>query len=87
MQTEQKKTDFKSENDETFNQSTSACSKAIKVVENQVRKISNCLDGKNVNNALRELGIKFHRCIYDHLLKFEYNEQGIIISYCNLKKY
>lgn len=80
MQTEQKKTDFKSENDEIFNQSTTACSKAIKVVENQVGKISNCLDGKNVKNALREFGIKFHRCIYDHLLKFEYNELGNILQ-------
>lgn len=80
LQIEQKKSDFKSENDEIFNQSTIACNKAKKLIETQVLKISNSLDGKNVKNALKELGIKFHRCIFDHLLRFEYNELGKIFN-------
>ena len=80
LQTEQKKTDFKLETDEILNQCTPACTKALKMIENHIGKINTCLDGKNVNNALKELGIKFHRCIYDHLFRFEYNELGNIYT-------
>ena len=76
LQTEQKRTDFKSENDEISNQCTPACAKAIRIIENQIAKLNTCLDGRNINSALKELGMKYHRCIYDHLFKFEYNELG-----------
>ena len=76
LQVEQKKSDFKSELDEISNQCTIACSKALKLIETQIGKINTCLDGKNVTNALKELGIKFHRTVYDHFFKFEYNELG-----------
>ncbi|CAF0747382.1 unnamed protein product [Brachionus calyciflorus] len=76
LQMEQKRTDFKTESDEFYNQSTVACSKAIKIVETQVGRINDSLDGINVNKALNELGIKFHRCVYDHLFRYEYNELG-----------
>ena len=72
LQTEQKKSDFKSDN----NQMTNASGKVTKAVENYIGKLNSCLDGRNVNNALRELGIKFHRCIYDHIFRYEYNEMG-----------
>jgi hypothetical protein len=81
LQNEQKKTDFKNETDELSNQSTLACNKVIRLIESQIAKINLCLDGKNVNSALKELGVKFHRCIYDHLFKFEYNELGKFL-YC-----
>lgn len=58
------------------NQCTVACSKAVRIMENQIGKLNSSLDGKNINNSLKELGIKFHRCIYDHLFRFEYNELG-----------
>lgn len=41
-----------------------------------VEQVNETFDGKNVNCVLKELGIKFHRCIYDHILRFEYNELG-----------
>ena len=81
LQAEQKKTDFKSETDELTNQSTLACNKVLRFIEAQIAKINSCLDGKNVNSALKELGIKFHRCIYDHLFRFEYNELGTMKFY------
>jgi hypothetical protein len=74
LQTEQKKNDFKS--DEITNQVTPACAKIIKEFEAQINKINACLDGKNVNSVLQELGIKFHRTIYDHIFRYEYNETG-----------
>ena len=77
LQLEQKKTDFKSEIDEISNQCTPACAKAIRAIENQIAKLNLCLDGRNINSALKELGIKFHRCIYEHIFRFEYNELGL----------
>lgn len=79
LQAEQKKTDFKSELDEISNQCTAACSKTIKTVETYIGKINTCLDGKNVGNALKELGIKFHRTVYDHFFRYEYNELGFYL--------
>lgn len=77
LQTEQKKTDFKSDVDEILSNCTPACSKTIRIIENQIGKINLYLGGKNSNSALKELGIKFHRCIYDHVFRFEYNELGM----------
>lgn len=87
LQIEQKRTDFKSEIDEISNQCTNACSKALRVIEGQIGKINMCLDGKNVNNALKELGVKFHRCIYDHLFRFEYNELGAMALIRDINEY
>lgn len=87
LQTEQKRTDFKSENDEISNQCTPACAKAIRIIENQIAKLNTCLDGRNINSALKELGMKYHRCIYDHLFKFEYNELGAMAVIRDINEY
>lgn len=76
LQVEQKRIDFKPETDEISNKCTAACAKALKIIESQTGNINSSLDGRNVNNALKDLGIKFHRCIYDHLFRYEYNELG-----------
>lgn len=87
LQIEQKKIDFKPETDEMSNKCTPACAKAIKIIENQIGKINSCLDGRNINSALKELGIKFHRCIYDHLFRFEYNEIGAMALIRDINEY
>jgi exocyst complex component 5 len=76
LHAEQKKNDFSTEM--LVSQCTPACAKATHIIEVQIGRINTYLDGRNVNNALRDLGIKFHRCIYDHLLKYECNEIGKI---------
>ena len=87
LQTEQKKTDFKLELNEISNQCTLACAKVVKIFEMQIGKINSNLDGRNVNNVLRELGVKFHRCIYDHLFRFEYNEFGAYALIRDINEY
>ena len=59
----------------------------MKIFEVHINKINTCLDGKNVNNVLKELGIKFHRCIYDHLFRFEYNELGAMALIRDINEY
>jgi hypothetical protein len=87
LQVEQKKTDFKLELDEITNQCTAACAKVLKIFEVQIGKINTNLDGKNVNAVLKELGVKFHRCIYDHLFRFEYNELGAMALIRDINEY
>lgn len=41
-----------------------------------IKLIQECLHGKNAENVLVELGIRFHRVIYDHLGQFSYNSAG-----------
>lgn len=87
LQAEQKKSDFKSETDEISNQCTAACAKALRIIEHQIGRLNMCLDGRNINSALKELGIKFHRCVYDHLFKFEYNELGAMAVIRDINEY
>ena len=87
LQSEQKRTDFKLEMNEISNQSTPACSKTIRIIENQIAKINMCLDGRNVNSALKEFGVKFHRCIYDHIFSFQYNELGAMALIRDMNEY
>lgn len=87
LQTEQRKADFKSETDEISNQCTAACAKALRIIEHQIATLNVCLDGRNINSALKELGIKFHRCVYDHLFRFEYNELGAMAVIRDINEY
>ena len=39
----------------------------VKFVKAQADRIRDCLDGKNIELVLLELGLRLHRVIYDHL--------------------
>ncbi|KAG8247196.1 Exocyst complex component 5 [Homalodisca vitripennis] len=54
-------------------QSTQACSVVVQYMSSIVAHIRDSLDGKNVEYVMCELGCRFHRVIYDHLLQFTYN--------------
>lgn len=41
------------------------------------------LDGNNVSAVLQELGIRLHRVIYDHMLQFQYNTAGKLLTINN----
>ena len=53
-----------------------ACGKVVKYVNKIVKVIQDGLDGKNVDAALTEFGIRFHRVVYEHLQQFQYNSIG-----------
>ncbi|XP_017767696.1 PREDICTED: exocyst complex component 5 [Eufriesea mexicana] len=86
LQNEQRKTDFKPETDvDTL--STSACLTVVQYVTGMIRHIRSTLDGKNLNNVLTELGVRFHKVIYDHLQQFQFNSAGAMCAICDMNEY
>jgi exocyst complex component 5 len=72
LQSEQKKTDFKPESDiDTV--ASSACSAVCQHLNQCIAQIKKSIDGDNLNEVLQELGVRFHRVIYEHLLQYQYN--------------
>ncbi|XP_043477094.1 exocyst complex component 5 [Leptopilina heterotoma] len=86
LQTEQRKTDFKPESDvDTLN--TPACLTVVQYVTGMIRHIDDSLDGKSLENVLTELGIRFHRVIYEHLQQFQFNSAGAMCAICDMNEY
>lgn len=44
-------------------------------------RVRDTLDGHNVESALLELGLRLHRTILDHLMKFEYSATGMVLVF------
>ena len=65
--------------------STTACNRVIKFVNYQVDKVRESLDGKNIEFILYELGVRFHRVIYDHLQQFAYSTAGAMSVLCDVQ--
>ena len=86
LQTEQKKTDFKPESDvDTLN--TPACLVVSQYLTETIKKIRDSLDGKSLDSVLMELGIRFHRVIYEHLQQFQFNSAGAMCAICDMNEY
>ncbi|XP_033337221.1 exocyst complex component Sec10 [Megalopta genalis] len=86
LQNEQRKTDFKPETDvDTLN--TPACLTVVQYVTGMIRHIRNTLDGKNLINVRTELGVRFHKVIYDHLQQFQFNSAGAMCAICDMNEY
>ncbi|KAG8511726.1 Exocyst complex component 5, partial [Galemys pyrenaicus] len=85
---EQKKTDFKPEDENNvLIQYTNACVKVCAYVRKQVEKIKNSMDGKNVDTVLMELGVRFHRLVYEHLQQYSYSCMGGMLAICDVAEY
>ncbi|PIN98482.1 hypothetical protein AB205_0086460 [Aquarana catesbeiana] len=64
-----------------------ACAKVCIYLRKQVEKIRSSLDGKNVDTLLMELGVRFHRLIYEHLQQFSYSSMGGMLAICDVAEY
>lgn len=88
LQFEQKKTDFKPESEDVIvKEATPACTKVVKFLKLCAEKIRDCLDGKNVELTLLELGTRFHRVVYEHLQQFQYNSLGAVYVMYDINEY
>ena len=88
LTTDQKKTDFNPVSEQTALATTSpACLRVVKFVKAQAERIRDCLDGKNIELVLLELGLRLHRVIYDHLQCFTYGAHGVMSVICDVQEY
>ena len=88
LTSEQRKTDFNPPSEQmALATSSPACLKVVKFVNGQVEKVRDCIDGKNIELVLLELGLRLHRVIYDHLLSFTYGDHGVMPVICDVQEY
>ncbi|KRY48627.1 Exocyst complex component 5 [Trichinella britovi] len=80
LTTEQKKQEFKPEEDDNNGGEIPLCS-------NQIAIMNESLDGSNLENTLTELVVRFHRVIVDHIYQFQYNSQGAMLLLCDVSEY
>lgn len=84
---EQKKTDFKPETDDVEMVNTGTCLKVVRFLSAHVQQIRNNLDGKNLEAVLMELGVRFHKVVYEHLLAFQYSSIGAMLAILDVNAY
>uniref|UniRef100_A0AAZ3SES1 Exocyst complex component 5 n=1 Tax=Oncorhynchus tshawytscha TaxID=74940 RepID=A0AAZ3SES1_ONCTS len=88
LATEQKKTDFRPEDENNVMiQCTAACSKVCVYVSRQVERVRKSMDGKNVDTVLTELGVRFHHLIHEHLQQYSYSSMGGMLAICDVAEY
>lgn len=87
MQAEQRKTDFKPEMEMVDTLNTPACLSVVQYVSSMINYIKNKLDSKSLENIMFELGIRFHRVIYEHLQQYQYNSAGAMCAICDMNEY
>ncbi|XP_066280849.1 exocyst complex component 5-like [Branchiostoma lanceolatum] len=88
LTTEQKKTDFRPEDDSALMELyTPACHKVTNFIRKEIIKMRDSLDGKNLDATLTEFGVRFHRLVYEHLQQFTYNPRGGMLAICDVNEY
>lgn len=65
----------------TYTSHSQACQRVVRWISVVAERVRDTLDGHNVESALLELGLRLHRTILDHLMKFEYSATGIVLLY------
>ncbi|XP_065174960.1 exocyst complex component 5-like [Sycon ciliatum] len=87
LNNEQKKSDFRPEDGAAALGFTPACNHAAAYLNAQLQRILQCVDGKNLQACLMELGTRFHRVLIDHLQQFTYSYTGGMVAICDINEY
>ncbi|KAI1714258.1 exocyst complex component sec10 domain-containing protein [Ditylenchus destructor] len=91
LQTEQKKADFRPEEDDLANMDISvmspACSTVAKFLSRVVECMKDGLDGGNLTTILNELGDRLYNAILNHVRTFSYNTTGAMLLLCDINEY
>lgn len=52
-----------------------------------LKQAKRCVDGDNLQSVLHEIGVRFHRVIFDHLQTMQYNTAGAMCAICDVNEY
>ncbi|CAB4489655.1 exocyst complex component Sec10 [Rhizophagus irregularis] len=85
----QKKVDFKpkDEDDIVASLATTPCNNCVEYLKKIHSSISQCLDGKNLEYVLIEIGVTFHSILLDHFKKFQVSAAGGLVLTKDIAKY
>lgn len=86
---DQKKTDFKQDDnaDMEIITSTSACESCCQFIAKSLKVVKKCLNGKNLDNFLKEFGTQFHRALLEHIRLQSFSTEGGMVLSCDLSEY
>ncbi|CAF3592417.1 unnamed protein product, partial [Rotaria sordida] len=84
---EQKRSDFKPESDLFISECSPICKRVVRSIDNQIVRLEQTADGKNLTSIFNEFGLRFHRLITDHVFKFEYNISGGLMMLQDISEY
>ncbi|XP_064108034.1 exocyst complex component 5-like [Macrobrachium nipponense] len=85
---EQKRTDFKPDDEDILMANvTTACQRVVRWISVVAERVRDSLDGQNLESVLLELGIRLHRTVLEHLMKFEYSSIGAMTVICDVNEY
>lgn len=88
LSSEQKRTDFNPVGgEEALPVASTACLKVVRWVAGLTEKLRDCLDGRNVEWVLQELGVRLHRAVYEHLMGFQFASAGAMTLICDMQEY
>lgn len=59
----------------------------VQYISSTIKRIQSCLDGKNAESVMLELGIRLHRVIFEHLQQFQFNSIGAMIAIMDVNEY
>ncbi|RIA92225.1 exocyst complex component Sec10-like protein [Glomus cerebriforme] len=85
----QKKVDFKpkDEDDIIASLATTPCNNCVEYLKKIQSSISQCLDGKNLEYVLIEIGVTFHSILLEHFKKFTVSAAGGLVLTKDIAKY
>ena len=91
LNSEQKKTDFRPEDEKNDNfgatTHTSACRRCCQYLKEVVPQIKSSLDGKNLEVILTEFGTRFHKLLLDHFYQYTFTSSGAMVALCDVNEY
>ncbi|RIB24859.1 exocyst complex protein [Gigaspora rosea] len=85
----QKKVDFRprDEDDVIASLATAPCNNCVECLKKVHASISQCLDGKNMEHVLTEIGNSFHSMLLEHFKKFSVSPAGGLVLTKDIAKY
>ncbi|GET01528.1 exocyst complex component Sec10 [Rhizophagus clarus] len=85
----QKKVDFKpkDEDDIIASLATTPCNNCVEYLKKVQSSVCQCLDGKNLEHVLIEMGVTFHSILLDHFKKYQVSAAGGLVLTKDIAKY
>lgn len=87
LSSEQKKTDFRPENQQINIGVSTACQQVIRFLSSQANSMERGCDGGNLGVLQTELATRIYKLLLNHIQQFTFNSAGAMLLLCDLSEY